>query len=523
MQQQQGMADMMRNQMMMTMGMSMGMGRNPLYSFIGLSLYDKFMSSYPKWWPHIQEVCCRRKRLEPSTPPPPSNKPVRATIECERVVKPTGKQSNNQPVSGSQSRMDSVVHYVSTIPAIRNLLCVSHHEYLPNEFDPIMVENDTYFQLTSLKHSDGELESIKFRIFCYDHESQFLRDFVERCNADYERRMANKLGTSLFYFDMMTNTKSKKTTQNSLPTTHLIYTKHKFHTTRTFDNVFFEQRKKVCKHVEFFLTRKDWYEKKGIPYTLGFMFHGDPGCGKTSSVKAIANTARRHIINIHLSQIKTKAQLNHLFYNDDIYVYDGSKTEKYTIPIHERLYVIEDIDAMGDAVLSRDFKKPVVKKDLSPEDAWQAAHKDDDEPEQIDLSFLLNILDGTLESSGRIIAISSNYPERIDKALIRPGRIDMIVQFRKCNRAILREMVDSFYDRTFEDWTSAQLEYLWTPAEVNQILFRNFDKPDDAIKELQTLTPRDLYGFDTVSAPVSYEHFAADALEITRSNFPSTG
>ena len=504
--------------MLMTMGMSMGMGRNPLYSFVGISLYDKVVTSYPKWFPYFEDFCCRRKRLEPSTPPPPANKPIRATIECERVLKSSGKQGN-QAVSGSQSRMDSVVHYVSTIPAIRNLLFMNHHDYLPNEFEAIMVENDIYFQLSTLKHNDGELESIQFRIFCYDHESQFLRDFVERCNADYERKQANKLGTSLYYFDMMTATKSKKTTQNTLPTTHLIYNKHRFHTTRTFNNVFFEQREKVCKHVEFFLTRKDWYEKKGIPYTLGFMFHGDPGCGKTSSVKAIANTARRHIINIHLSQIKTKAQLTHLFYNDDIYVYDGSKTEKYTIPIHERLYVIEDIDAMGDAVMSRKFKRPEPKKEAkTPEEAWAAAHAEE-EPEQIDLSFLLNLLDGTLESSGRIIAISSNYPERIDKALIRPGRIDMIVQFRKCNRQILQEMATSFYDREFDDWTTPELEYVWTPAEVNQILFRNFDKPEDAIQELKTLKPRDLYGFDEVTLP-SYMS-AEDNLDLAKTNFPN--
>ena len=298
---------------------------------------------------------------------------------------------------------------------------------------------------------------------------------------------------------MMTTVKNKRSSQNPLPSTHLIYTKHKFHTTRTFDNVFFEQRQKVRNHMEFFMKRKDWYEDKGIPYTLGFMFHGGPGCGKTSSIKAIANTAHRHIINIHLSQIKTKAQLTHLFYNDDIHVHNGTTVEKYTIPIHERLYVIEDIDAMGDAVLSREFKVPVVKKERSPEDAWAAAHKEDDEPEVIDLSFLLNLLDGTLETSGRIIAISSNYPERIDKALIRPGRIDMIVHFKKCNREILREMATSFYDREFEDWTTPELDYRWSPAEVNQILFRNFGSPEDAIKELQTLEPRDLYGFDTIS------------------------
>jgi chaperone BCS1 len=132
---------------------------------------------------------------------------------------------------------------------------------------------------------------------------------------------------------------------------------------------------------------------------------------------------------------------------------------------------------------------------------------EEEEVEPIDLSFLLNLLDGTLEASGRILCISSNFPERIDKALIRPGRIDMIVHFRKCNREILRQMVDSFYDQTFEDWTDETIDYKWSPAEVNQILFRNFKESDRALIELKTLNPRDLYGFEQVATVTSYEQF----------------
>jgi DNA polymerase III delta prime subunit len=255
----------------------------------------------------------------------------------------------------------------------------------------------------------------------------------------------------------------------------------------------------------FFLDRRDWYEDKGIPYTLGFLFHGGPGTGKTSSIKAIANTAHRHIINIQLSEIKSKSQLRHLFFNDEIHVFNGTTTERYTIPVHERLYVIEDIDAMGDALLRREWKKPVSSVEEAPKkqgDAWLDQH-DEDVKEPIDLSFLLNLLDGTLEANGRIIAISSNFPERIDRALIRPGRIDMIVHFKKCNLAILNEMVTSFYDKSIEGITCE--DYKWSPAEVNQILFRNFDTPENAVVELNTLQPKDLYGFDLVDIPISYE------------------
>ena len=240
------------------------------------------------------------------------------------------------------------------------------------------------------------------------------------------------------------------------------------------------------------------------------MFHGEPGCGKTSSVKAIANTARRHIINIQLSEIKTKAQLRHLFFNDEIHVNNGSTTERYTIPVHERLYVIEDIDAMGDAVLKREWKKPTSSVEETPKkksgDPWTDQEEEIKEP--IDLSFLLNLLDGTLESSGRILAISSNFPERIDKALIRPGRIDMIINFKKCNLKILNEMVDSFYDKKIGGMEDQCLDYKWSPAEVNQILFRNFDTPNEAVQELIALQPKDLYGFQEVNVPLSYAEFS---------------
>jgi len=116
----------------------------------------------------------------------------------------------------------------------------------------------------------------------------------------------------------------------------------------------------------------------------------------------------------------------------------------------------------------------------------------------IDLSFLLNILDGTLESSGRMLVITSNFPERIDRALIRPGRIDMIVKFGKCSTDVLKQMITGFYDIPLPDhsiWNEKDIHLKWTPAEVNQILFRNFDSVTTSLDELIQLKPTTLYGF----------------------------
>jgi hypothetical protein len=391
--------------------------------------------------------------------------------------------------------MDAVVHFVTSLPAMKSLLSVSHHDYLPNEFEPVQLDPDVFFELLELRLQDGKPELVKFKLVCYDHDVQHLQAFIESCSVDYERRMANKLGSHRYFFDQVVQTKVKGSTQNPLPSSHLLYTKAKFTTNRTFENVFFEDRDRVHHRTKFFLENRGWYDTKGIPYTLGFLFHGPPGCGKTSTVKAIANEGRRHIINIQLSEIKTKAQLQHLFFNDEIHVYNGVNTEKYTIPVSERLYVIEDIDAMGDTVLRREWKKPtpVSQKPKSDEDAWLDRQKET-EQEPLDLSFLLNLLDGTLEASGRILVVTTNFPERLDRALVRPGRIDMMIHFRKCTRAVLQEMASAFYDRPLVLPEDPALDLKWTPAEANQILFRNFDDAEAAIQELVELPLEALYG-----------------------------
>ena len=481
--------ELIKTQMMLQMPST----KNPLLNMLALNGFEIVVKTFPTWSAWASALCCRRRKPGQSVEVPQSAmKTPRASITCERGAPTQANTNRTAPATIYSSRMDAVVFFVTTLPAMKSLLGVTNHDYLPNEFEPVCLDNDVYFELMDLKVTDGAPEVIKFKLYCYEHDVQHLQTFVDTCNTDYERRMANKLGAHRYYFDQMVATKTKGSIQNPLPSTHLVYTKTKFVTTRTFENVFFEQRKQVKDRVKFFLEHRDWYEKKGIPYTLGFMFHGPPGTGKTSSIKAIANAGRRHIINIQLSEVKTKQQLQHLFFNDEIHVFNGANTEKYIIPVAERLYVIEDIDAMGDVVLRREWKKPVVEEKKKEDDMFDRK----EEKDTFDLSFLLNLLDGTLEANGRIIAFSSNYPERIDKALIRPGRVDMIVHFKNCSRAVLKEMVDSFYEQDVTIPDDPTLDGKWSPAEAVRILFQNFGDPNAAVAELASLNPKGLYGIE---------------------------
>lgn len=419
------------------------------------------------------------------------DKKPNAFITCQKTIDTKIIQPNN--------KVDAILQHIASLKETKSL-SYNGLEFTPDFKESVEIDSDIFFVvLKKEEDAKGMLSFIQFQIMTYEHDIHYLQKFLERCNEKMEQRNRNKLGNNLYYFDQVVNKIS-----GNVNSEFLIFRKNLFHTTRTFENVFYEKKEIVRDRVRFFKTRRDWYEKKGIPYTLGFMFSGVPGCGKTSSIKAIANETNRHVIEVKLSEIKSNTQLKHLFYNEEIMVVDPitQKTETLHIPISERLYVIEDIDAMKSVVISRKTNPTKTTIDLPSLDEAE----EDDRPatnsyaefmnmgapvkrkepiaDPLDLGTLLNILDGTLEVPGRIICITSNYPERLDDALVRPGRIDMIVHFKKCNRKILAEMFNSFYSESGHRFMESDFaaEYVWTPAEVNQIMFQNFDTPVNALR-----------------------------------------
>lgn len=109
-----------------------------------------------------------------------------------------------------------------------------------------------------------------------------------------------------------------------------------------------------------------------------------------------------------------------------------------------------------------------------------------DNPEKLNLSFLLNLLDGVLETPGRIIIMTSNHPEKLDKALIRPGRIDIALDVSYCTRDMIIDMFRYFYET--KDFFIPEEEWNYTkkitPAEMNKILLNNFDNIQSGKVEL---------------------------------------
>jgi hypothetical protein len=108
--------------------------------------------------------------------------------------------------------------------------------------------------------------------------------------------------------------------------------------------------------------------------------------------------------------------------------------------------------------------------------------------EKLSLSCLLNIFDGVLETPGRIIIMTSNYPKKLDRALIRPGRIDLICEFSKCDTTMTVELFESFYDIVLSEEEKKEIlernQNKYTPAELTKIMFENFNNYKEAIQSL---------------------------------------
>lgn len=385
--------------------------------------------------------------------------------------------------------------------------------FILNEFDIIDIGDDFFIKLTENKQSElsdsskGGIEQT-VELFSYSKTMKEVRSFLDKITHEYKIKIENKLGDKMYYFNQfpmnapLINAKEKD--YSKLPP-NSIFTMKPFQTNRKFTNLFGPEIEIVRKRVDFFTKNRKWYDTKGIPYTLGLLLSGQAGAGKTSSIKCLANETKRHIININLNNDITKTQLENLFFNEMIVVINVStcQTEKYYIPLDQRIYVLEDIDCQSDLVRERSLKNsekdesteeipeiPVTIK-TNPNKAEMYENKnpyDITQAEKIDLSFLLNLLDGVLEIPGRIVIMTSNYPKMLDHALIRPGRIDVIADFKRCSHQTMIEMIEFFYDILLTDMEKNIImktrEERFSPAEMGKLMFENFGDYKNVLKTL---------------------------------------
>ncbi|AEI45501.1 AAA family ATPase [Paenibacillus mucilaginosus] len=134
---------------------------------------------------------------------------------------------------------------------------------------------------------------------------------------------------------------------------------------------------------EFFAGDRQFFRDYGIPYKRGLLLYGRPGNGKTTLVKSIAGSVQAPVAYWQITEHTSSYSVQQVFSN--------------AVSLAPMVLVIEDIDSM---------------------------------PENV-RSFFLNTLDGATSKEGVFLIGTTNYPERIDPALMnRAGRFDRAYEIR---------------------------------------------------------------------------------------------
>jgi hypothetical protein len=435
--------------------------------------------------------------------------------------------------------------------------------YTPRTNLPIEIENGIYLSIEKVnthrekKNSDtSEFKKINFTLMmCRDKPVDELYKFIEKCEKIYNKKIEDRMTDKIFIYEFLQSENSRSSGgdddwndgRRDQKLSNILCSEYQLNTTKDLrKNCFFTDVEKIIKRIDFFINNKSWYESRGIPYQLGFLFYGPPGCGKTSTIKAIARMLDRHIVNVNdIDKIKKVSDIKNIFYGDYI---NGRN-----IPTHKRLFVIDEFDKILDTIsektsvnaataataamnamsanllngimgmgMTGDASAGIIVVDSdtgscengsggvdgnSESGKRRSSKKNDDATYQgkqngpssalmkpksvINDADILTIMDGLVETSGRIIICTANDPRKISEAFKRPGRLDEHIEFTKCTRIMIIQLLELFYCTSLNEEqiakinnTENDIQYKYSPAEINKFCFNNLTNLDDVIAEI---------------------------------------
>jgi chaperone BCS1 len=211
--------------------------------------------------------------------------------------------------------------------------------------------------------------------------------------------------------------------------------------------------------VQEFLDSREWYAERGIPYRRGYLLEGVPGSGKSSLIRALSSSLN---LNLYMLNIGSP----------------GMTDEKLTSLMSEikdnSILLLEDIDAAA--------RRPLVEQTAS---AGPGA-----ETKGITFSGLLNALDGVNAREGVMVFMTTNHKERLDDALIRPGRVDVQEHFDHATKAQVARMFSHFYPGLKHGLATYFAEAMppeTSMAAVQQLLLLHKQSAEDSVKAATAL------------------------------------
>ncbi len=237
---------------------------------------------------------------------------------------------------------------------------------------------------------------------------------------------------------------------------------------RPLDSVVLEQgvKERVVEDIRAFLQARTWYLDRGIPYRRGYLLYGPPGTGKSSFIQAIAGELDFNIGILNLSERGlTDDRLNHLL----------TKVPPRTIVL------LEDADAA------------FSNRTETDEHGYRGT--------TVTFSGLLNALDGVASAEERIVFLTTNHVDRLDEALVRPGRVDLTVRLGDATLSQIEDLWDRFYaevdldgagkSKFIEKVKALNIVGKLSPAALQGLFLINKGNMDGAIKTVESMARAD--------------------------------
>lgn len=179
---------------------------------------------------------------------------------------------------------------------------------------------------------------------------------------------------------------------------------------RSLDSIVLEEsvKRPLLDDLEWFLKdeTRTFYAKHGIPYHRCYLLHGEPGTGKTSFMNSVAGHIQRNLCFIQMDKHMT----------DD--TFRNAMTQLPALS----MVVLEDVDAL-----------------------FTNHREADQNNSSLSFSGFLNCLDGLGAPDDVVIFMTTNHPDKLDPAVMRPGRIDLKAEFKKPNKDVASKYFLTFY------------------------------------------------------------------------------